>query len=72
MRLRKRLINDKNRAPEKIYHIQTVNGVIANLKAWINGKIKGVASKYLSHYLAWNRESDAKLHNQQILIAAYR
>jgi transposase-like protein len=68
----KRLINNKNRVIEKIYHIQTVNGVISNLKAWINGKMKGVATKYLSHYLAWNRESYAKLNNQQILLAAYR
>ena len=30
--------------------------------------MKGVATKYLSHYLAWNRESYTKLNNQQILL----
>jgi hypothetical protein len=68
----KRLINNKNKVIENIYSIQTVNGVISNLKAWINRKVKGVATKYLTHYLAWNRESYAKLNNQHILLAAYR
>lgn len=68
----KRLINNKKRVIDKIYHIQTVNGAIANFKAWVNGKMKGVATKYLPHYLAWNRESYAKLNNQQILLAAYQ
>ena len=67
----KRLINDKIRVIDKVYHIQTVNGAIAHFKSWVNGKMKGVATKYLSHYLAWFRESNAKLDKQQILAAAY-
>lgn len=67
----KRLINNKVRVIDKVYHIQTVNGAIAHFKGWINGKMKGVATKYLSHYLAWFRESNAKLDKQKILVAAY-
>ena len=33
--------------------------------------MKGVATKYLSNYLAWFRESNAKLEYKQILEAAY-
>ncbi len=55
----------------KLYHLQTVNGVIANFKGWVNGKMKSVATKYLSNYLAWYRESNATLDKQQILVAAH-
>ena len=68
----KRLINNKIRVIDKVYHIQTVNGAIAHFKSWVNGKMKGVATKYLANYLAWFRESNAKLDKQQILIAAYK
>jgi hypothetical protein len=57
---------------DNVYHIQTVNGAIAHFKSWVNGKMRGVATKYLSHYLAWFRESHAKLDEQQLLAAAYR
>jgi transposase-like protein len=67
----KRLINNKLRVIDTVYHIQTVNGAIAHFKGWVNGKMKGVATKYLSNYLAWFRESNAKLDNKQILEAAY-
>ena len=67
----KRLINGKLRVIDKVYHIQTVNGAIAHFKGWVNGKMKGVATKYLSNYLAWFRESNAKLNKQKILVAAY-
>ena len=67
----KRLINGKVRVIDKVYHIQTVNGAIAHFKGGINGKMKGVATKYLSNYLAWFRESNAKLNKQEILVAAY-
>jgi hypothetical protein len=56
----KRLINGKVRVIDKVYHIQTVNG-----------KMKGIATEYLSNYLAWFRESNAKLNKQEILVAAY-
>jgi len=68
----KRLINKKFRVLDSVYHIQTVNGAIAHFKGWVNVKMRGVATKYLSHYLAWFRESNAKLNEQQILEAAYR
>lgn len=67
----KRLISGKNRVIDKIYHIQTVNGAIAHFKGWIDGKMRGVATKYLPHYLAWFRESYSKLNSQQILQFAY-
>ncbi|WDE09433.1 IS1595 family transposase [Thalassomonas haliotis] len=67
----KRLINNQVRVIDKVYHIQTVNGAIAHFKGWVNGKMKGVATKYLSNYLAWFKESHAKLDKQQILVAAY-
>jgi hypothetical protein len=41
----KRLISTKNRV--------IVNGAIAHFKGWIDVKMRGVATKYLSHYLAW-------------------
>ena len=67
----KRLINGKDRVIENIYHIQTVNGSITHFKSWVIGKMKGVATKYLPHYLAWFRESSANLNYQQILQSAY-
>lgn len=71
--IHKRLLTrEKEKVQEGVYHIQTVNGAIANFKGWINSKMKGVATKYLHHYLAWFRESSKKLDNKQILTAAYR
>jgi hypothetical protein len=68
----KRLISSENRVLDKIYHIQTVNGAIAHFKGWVDVKMRGVATKYLPHYLAWFRESCSKLNYQQILQFAYR
>lgn len=56
----KRLINNKIRVIDKVYHIQAVSGPIAHFKDWINGEMKGVATKYLSNYLAWFKESKAR------------
>jgi hypothetical protein len=47
-----------------------VNRAIAHFKGWVDGKMKGVATKYLSNYLAWFRESNVKLNQQEILVAA--
>lgn len=44
-----------------------MNGAIANFKGWVNGKMKRVATKYLTNYLAWFKESNAKLDKQQML-----
>jgi hypothetical protein len=68
----KRLISTKNRVIDKVYHIQTVNGTIAHFKDWTERRMRGVASKYLAHYLAWFKETRAKLNKKQILIAAYQ
>jgi transposase-like protein len=43
------------RVQDGVYHVQTVNNYHARLKAWINGKLRGVATKYLPNYLAWMR-----------------
>lgn len=43
------------RVKEGIYHIQTVNAYHSELKRWINGFFKGVATKYLHRYLGWKR-----------------
>jgi len=45
--------NGQVREVDKVYHIQTVYGTIANFKGWVNVKMNGVATKYLSNYLAW-------------------
>jgi hypothetical protein len=36
-------------------HVQTVNSYHSTLKRWINGNMRGVATKYLPNYLAWQR-----------------
>lgn len=43
------------RVKEGIYHIQSVNAYHSELKRWINGFFKGVATKYLQRYLGWKR-----------------
>ena len=43
------------RVKEGIYHIQTVNAYHSELKRWINGFFKGIATKYLQRYLGWKR-----------------
>lgn len=40
---------------EKIYHIQHVNAYHSDLKSWINGFFRGVATKNLPKYLGWKR-----------------
>lgn len=37
------------------HHVQSVNSYHQGLKTWINGVLRGVATKYLPHYLAWQR-----------------
>ena len=38
------------------YHIQHINAFHGRIKAWINGHFRGVATKYLHHYLWWRHE----------------
>ena len=40
---------------EKVFHIQHVNAYHSDLKAWINGFFRGVATKNLYKYLGWKR-----------------
>ena len=40
---------------EGIYHIQHVNAYHSDLKSWIYGFFKGIATKNLSKYLGWKR-----------------
>ena len=37
------------------FHVQTVNGYHSRLKGWLNCELRGVATKYLPNYLAWQR-----------------
>lgn len=37
------------------FHVQTVNSYHSRLKAWLNGQCRGVATKYLPNYVAWQR-----------------
>jgi transposase-like protein len=37
------------------FHVQTVNSYHSRLKGWLNHELRGVATKYLPNYLAWQR-----------------
>lgn len=37
------------------FHVQHVNSYHSRLKGWINVNLRGVATKYLPNYLAWQR-----------------
>lgn len=37
------------------FHVQTVNSYHSRMKGWLNGKFRGVATKYLGNYVAWQR-----------------
>jgi hypothetical protein len=43
-----------------IFHTQTVNAYHSELKRWVNGFFKGVATKYISRYLGWKRFIDTQ------------
>jgi transposase-like protein len=43
------------RMHEKVLHIQNVNAKVSRFKKWLE-RFNGVASKYLSSYLTWQRE----------------
>ena len=44
----------RSRHKEDIYHIQHINSLHSNLKRWMS-RFNGVATKYLSNYLKWNK-----------------
>ena len=45
---------DKNNSA---YHIQNINSYHSRLKGWMQ-RFNGVATKYLDHYLGWQRSLD--------------
>jgi len=42
------------------YHIQHINAFHERIKTWINRHFRGVATKYLNHYLWWRHELENK------------
>jgi transposase-like protein len=42
------------------YHIQHINAFHGRIKVWINRHFRGVATKYLNHYLWWRHELENK------------
>lgn len=46
---------DHGSRDNRAIHVQTVNSYHSTLKRWINGNMRGVATKYLPNYLAWQR-----------------
>ncbi len=54
------------------YHIKHVNAYHARLKLWINGHFRGVATKYLNHYLDWRQELERNhpKNSEQLLSVA--
>lgn len=42
-------------AHDRVYHVQTANQYHGMLRGWIQGALRGVATKYLPNYLAWMR-----------------
>lgn len=57
--------NEGTHVIKGIYHIQNVNSYHSRLKQWLY-RFKGVASKYLDHYLAWFRFLEARGHENSI------
>jgi transposase-like protein len=45
---------DRERVKQRVFHIQHVNAYHAHLKQWMI-RFHGVATKYLTNYLAWHR-----------------
>jgi len=60
------------RVKEKVFHIQNVNAYDSRLKGWMM-RFRGVATKYLPHYLGWRRlleKRGSELSSQTYLAAA--
>ncbi|NOQ13898.1 MAG: IS1595 family transposase [Methyloprofundus sp.] len=63
-----------NRVIDKAFHVQNVNAYDSRLKGWIT-RFHGVATKYLDHYLGWQRWLDShtkSLNPQKFLREAVR
>ena len=52
--------NKKGDRSNKSYHIQHINAYHGRIKVWINRHFRGVATKYLNHYLWWRHELENK------------
>lgn len=52
------------------FHVQNVNSYHERLKTWIDYKMRGVASKYMPSYLAWQRLRTWKTMSSSELIAS--
>ena len=59
-------LSEGNRVIDKAFHVQNVNAYDSRLKRWII-RFHGVATKYLNHYLGWQRwlDSHAKVLDPQ-------
>lgn len=49
------VISSGQRVLDGVFHLQHVNSYHSHLKKWIEGVFRGVATKYLPHYLGWRR-----------------
>jgi transposase-like protein len=54
------VMNKKGERVKGPYHIQHINAFHGRIKAWINSHFRGVATKYLNHYLWWRHELENK------------
>jgi transposase-like protein len=52
--------NKPGKRVQGAYHIQHINALHSRLKGWINGRFRGVSTKYLNHYLWWRHEIESK------------
>jgi transposase-like protein len=53
---------------DEVYHIQTVNAYHSELKRWLNGFFKGVATKYLPRYLGWKRFLKTNIFSEEVFL----
>ena len=42
-------------ATNRSFHVQTVNSYHLRMKSWLNGRFRGVSTKYLPNYVTWQR-----------------
>jgi len=54
------VINKEGKRVSGPYHIQHINAFHERIKTWINRHFRGVATKYLNHYLWWRHELENK------------
>ena len=54
------VMNKRGKRTSGPYHIQHINAFHGRIKTWINDHFKGVATKYLNHYLWWRHELENK------------